>query len=224
MRRLLPLLLALAVAAPLAAITTGAGVQDRFAAAAVGDSDVDLIAHPESVFTVDSAPMQLARQIAHDHWGVDVCQGKVALSWAPLDDDVNAQSSWSNTTSAYDNPDINGDCAVTFNPRAEFDWPKFCTVMVHEIGHLAGKQHSQNPADVMAAYYADPLPACVSASATAGFPPPAATPAPTTAKPRAVAASTKPKAKKTVKRKTAKKRTTRKHRRALRWHRSARLS
>lgn len=40
-------------------------------------------------------------------------------------------------------------CVVNFREGAGFDWPVFCSLMVHEYGHLAGLDHSDNPLSVM---------------------------------------------------------------------------
>src|SRR3954470_10392980 len=216
------LVLALLALAPLVAMTTGAGVQPRFVARdeiPVEPVEVAAVAHPEGVFTIGSAAEQLAVQIAKTTWNADPCGGQVTVEWGPLGSDVNAQSSWSNPQSAYDNPELNGSCSVTFNPGADFDWPKFCTVMVHEYGHLAGKPHSPDARDVMAAYYTIPLQACIAQTPDQFKPAPARAAAPK-ASTATVRSTTKKAAakKKAVKKKTvrrAKKSThKKKHRRA----------
>jgi hypothetical protein len=216
------LVLALVALAPLVAMTTGAGIQPSFVArdeAPVEPVEVAAVTHPESVFTIGSSAEQMALQIAKTTWNADPCGGQVVVEWGPLGDDVNAQSSWTNPQSAYDNPELNGSCKVTFNPGADFDWPKFCTVMVHEIGHLAGKPHSPDARNVMAAYYTIPLPTCVASTPEEFKPAPA--PAP---KARVASVSSKAKTaaakKQTVKRAKAR-RATRNHR-AAKQHRAAR--
>src|SRR3954454_21789322 len=185
--------------------------------AAFDDTTVGAIAHPEQVFAAGSQQMQSAQQLAKQHWGTDPCGGNVEIVWSGLASDINAQSSWTNPTSAYDNPSQNGDCKITFNPGAEYDWPKFCTVTVHEYGHLSGRPPDNNDEDVMSRYYVKPVPECKTAEP--GAAPVTAAPAAT---PDARAASV---AKKTVKR-VVKKRTTtktkarkhRKHRKPARKH------
>src|SRR3954447_19092970 len=128
--------------------------------AAFDDTTVGAIAHPEQHFAADSQGMTTAIALAKQHWNTDPCGGQVQIEWSGLASDINAQSSWTNPTSAYDNPTQNGDCKVTFNPGAEFDWPKFCTVTVHEFGHLAGRPHVNNDDDVMSPYYVKPVAEC----------------------------------------------------------------
>jgi len=137
---------------------------------------------------VGGAEMAAAQGIAVAYWGANPCGGKIDVRWTDLETDTNAISSWTNPTSAYDNPSQNGDCRVAFNRLLDFDWPRFCTVLVHEFGHLAGHDHSPNPDDVMVAVYHGPIAACDAPPAPA---PPVAAPAPAPAQPTAVTASTR---------------------------------
>jgi len=118
---------------------------------------------PRAKFAVGSASVRAAQQIARDHWGTDPCSGTVQLRWVHLDDPtINAMSSWRSYGAAYANPAANRDCRIEFNTIAEFDWPKFCTVLVHEYGHLAGRPHDERPGHLMSAIYTTPLPECES--------------------------------------------------------------
>ena len=156
------LVLVLFAVGPLVAATIDATATPTYAArdASYDDTTSGAVAHPETLFAVGTQTMQPAQQMARAHWGVDPCGGQVQVLWSLLSPEINAQSSWTNPTSAYDNPTQNGDCKVTFNPSASFDWSKFCTVMIHEYGHLAGKPHSPDQNDVMAAYYNKPVAEC----------------------------------------------------------------
>jgi Matrixin len=215
------LVLALFAFAPLVAASVDVRLGDVHTAAAEGVAlRSEPVARPDATFAVGSAGMQAAIGVARAHWGGDPCGGQIALSWAPADAEINATSAWTNPESAYDHPQLNGDCKVTFNPNAEFDWDKFCTVMVHEYGHLAGRPHAGDPTDVMAAYYTRPLPACQAATPAELRPAPVATASVRSTSPvrqTTNAAKSKPAAKrKSTKRKAkgsrAKKRTSRKHR------------
>lgn len=224
------LVLAVMALAPLLAMTTGAGIQPHFVArdeSPTDPSEVVPVENPQSVFTIGSPAEQLAIQIAKTTWHTDPCGGQVTVEWGSLGADVNAQSSWTNPQSAYDNPELNGDCTVTFNPGADFDWKKFCTVMVHEYGHLAGNPHSPDPNNVMNAYYTVPIQSCVDqtpsqfAPAPAPAPQPEASTANVRSKTKAAKKTTKKKkvVKKTKAHKKAKahkktRKATKKHRRA----------
>ncbi len=116
-------------------------------------------------FPVDGPAMAQAQSIARVHWGADACSGQVALAWTTeLGTEVAARASWSNPLSTYDHPVANLNCAIRFNAAADFDWLKFCTVVVHEYGHLTGHRHSDDPGDVMYQTYQEPLRVCAATS------------------------------------------------------------
>jgi hypothetical protein len=105
--------------------------------------------------------MAEAQRIAKAHWGAEACNSRVVLSWSEeLADGVAAEAAWSNPTSSYDHPERNANCAIRFNADVTFDWPKFCTIAVHEYGHLNGQRHDEEAGHVMGASYRQPLPAC----------------------------------------------------------------
>ena len=145
-----------------------------------------IVAVPAAAQTAPDAWMAKARQLADQHWGFDPCQGDITITWGTLPADQSAVSAWLNQYVDYGDPAHNTQCSVTFNTRQDWDWPKFCTVFVHEFGHLAGNPHSDDPDDVMFAYYTGTnLPACKAASPAArqapiaprqGHPSPAANP------------------------------------------------
>jgi hypothetical protein len=141
------------------------------------------VATPDQQFAVSGAAMTAAEGIAKAYWGgADACGGAVDVQWTDLPADTNAVSTWSNPSSAYDNPTENSDCHVSFNRLLGFDWPRFCTVLVHEFGHLTGHAHSPDPNNVMTAIYNGPVAVCATApdptATPAAAPAPAATPAP----------------------------------------------
>jgi hypothetical protein len=118
---------------------------------------------------IDGPAFQAARQVAIDHWAMSPCHGDVAITWGKLPADENAESSWTNQYQDYGDPDHNALCEVTFNTSQDWDWPKLCTVFVHEFGHLAGNAHSADPDDVMFPYYVGTnLPACAALSPEGG--------------------------------------------------------
>lgn len=75
-----------------------------------------------------------AKAIAAKVWQ-NPCHGKVTIRWAPL-----AEGAASASVAL---------CRITFDDRYRLDWPPFCTLMIHEYGHLAGVAHSPNPRSVM---------------------------------------------------------------------------
>lgn len=68
------------------------------------------------------------------------CGGQVTLRWAEPPAGLEWNGAW-----AY--PEA---CVIEFNLRVHLDWPRFCHIMIHEYGHLAGAGHSTNPRSVMA--------------------------------------------------------------------------
>jgi len=139
-------------------------------------------------FPVGGAAMTAAEGVAQAYWGTNPCGGKYDISWVEMGLDTNAISTWSNPTSAYDNPSQNLDCRVAFNKLIDYDWQRFCTVLVHELGHLAGHDHSADAHDVMAAYYNGPVDVCVAAPAPGSSAAVVPTPIPAP-EPKATAAS-----------------------------------
>lgn len=141
----------------------------------------DDVANPSQTFAVGSAPMTTAQGLAKAHWGMDPCGGQVSISWTQLAPQINATSTWTNPVSSYNNPDLNGDCSIQFNTTMDFDWPKFCTVVIHEYGHLSGQPHSPDPNSIMNAYYGVPASECT--GIMPGAAPPATPAAPAVAQP-----------------------------------------
>lgn len=119
-------------------------------------------AAPSVRFAVGSPALEAAQAIARAHWGVDPCGGDVAIAWVPLERYVNALSSWTvQASDAYAAPELNRDCRIDLSTRMAFAWPKLCTVVVHEYGHLAGRRHDDAPGRLMSAVYERPIPECL---------------------------------------------------------------
>ena len=202
-RHLLPaaLFLLCALVAPVFAFGGTARAPVRFVARVDGAGTASTPA--DRAFPLDGPAFAKARDIALQHWaGAQPCSGQVTISYGPLDPGTNATASWSNPTDAWNNVAANFNCTIIVNPQADYDFPKLCTVLTHEFGHLLGQQHAAQPGLLMSAIYSDPLPECV-----AGDPNPSASSSTVTAQGRAAAATattsssaaSKPKAKTTVK-------------------------
>jgi hypothetical protein len=128
---------------------------------------------PATRFAVGSPGMQIALGIAQANWGTQACNGQVSIEWGTDEPNINARSYWANPLSSYDNPAQNVQCRIVFNSTMTFSWPKFCTVFVHEYGHLTGHPHTVDGADVMSPIYRAPPPACETADPSAPPAPPA---------------------------------------------------
>ena len=127
-------------------------------------------ASPDVAFPADGRAMQAALFTAKAYWGKDPCGGSVRASWADLATGDAAISYWlSATDDAFATPESNTDCRIEFNRRQAYDWPRLCTVAVHEVGHLLGHDHTADHTHVMAETYSRPLPACLEVAAKAGL-------------------------------------------------------
>lgn len=128
---------------------------------------------PQVPVPASDALTTAAHALAVAHWGVEPCAGQVTVTWAHMGPGINARSTWM----SYDihNPATYTQCAISYNLDVDWDWPKLCTVIEHELGHLAGHDHVNDPHDVMSPYYVYPTPECASGAAA-----PAAAPAPAT--------------------------------------------
>jgi matrixin len=153
---------ALLCALALAAACLGGGAPVSGAAISASPrADFDAAVEPgDALFPADGPSMTLARDLAVRHWGGAACDGQVAIGWSVLEPGTNATASWRNPTDAWNNAGENFDCRIDFNVRAEFDWTKLCSVMAHEVGHLLGRQHTDDPADLMAPFYSGPTAEC----------------------------------------------------------------
>jgi hypothetical protein len=149
---------------------------------------------PAARWPAGGSTLRAAMGLGAEHWGFAPCRGKVAVRWAALGTATNAQSSWANDRDPFLAPSANTDCELALSTQVEWDWPKLCTVVIHEIGHLTGHDHVDDPADIMNATYLRPAPECAATPEPAETGPPS--PAATASAPRAAAqARAKPKPK-----------------------------
>ena len=101
-----------------------------------------------------------AHALAVARWGVDPCGGQVTVTWAHMGAGINARSQWM-SVDVHD-PSTYSQCSITYNLDIDWDWPKLCTVIEHELGHLAGHEHVDDPHNVMSPYYVFPTAECTS--------------------------------------------------------------
>jgi hypothetical protein len=102
-----------------------------------------------------------AHSLAVARWGVEPCGGQVNVTWAHMGGGINARSQWMSVD--IHNPATYSQCSITYNLDVDWDWPKLCTVIEHELGHLAGHEHVNDSHDVMSPYYIFPSPECATA-------------------------------------------------------------
>ena len=160
---------------------------------AVASADSGL---PQVPVPASDALTTTAHALAVAHWGADPCAGQVTVTWAHMGSGINARSQWM----SYDvhNPATFTQCSITYNLDVDWDWPKLCTVIEHELGHLAGHEHVNDPHDVMSPYYIFPSPECAAGSAAAAAPAPVTTAQAPVTTPAATKATSKKKAKRKV--------------------------
>jgi hypothetical protein len=138
---------------------------------AAAQADID---PPELPVPATDVLMSTAHGLAVSRWGVEACGGQVSVTWAHMGAGINARSQWMSTD--VHNPATYSQCSIAYNLDVDWDWPKLCTVIEHELGHLSGHEHVNDPRDVMSPYYVYPSPECAAGQAAASAAPaPAAT-------------------------------------------------
>lgn len=105
-----------------------------------------------------------ALKIAAKFWKRPVCGGDVSFAWRPLGSDMEGRSSWSSFPGQPASQNI--DCLVELNALRSWTWKRFCTIVVHEAGHLLGREHTAR--GVMAARYGGIVGPCRKARAPQG--------------------------------------------------------
>jgi hypothetical protein len=178
-------------------------------AAAQADGEPPAIPVPAA-----DALMATAHSYAVARWGMDPCGGQLTTTWAHMGSGINARSQWMSIDSH--DPSTYSECSITYNLDIDWDWPKLCTVVEHELGHLSGHDHVDDPHNVMSPYYVYPTAECEAATSQV-TPTPESAPRSATSSRRA--SSTRRKAKKrrattAAKRKATKKRTKKSARRS----------
>jgi hypothetical protein len=148
---------------------------------AAAQADIGL---PELPVPASDGLMSTAHGLAVARWGGESCGGQVSVTWAHMGAGINARSEWMSTD--VHNPATYTQCSITYNLDVDWDWPKLCTVIEHELGHLSGHEHVDDPHDVMSPYYVYPSPECAAGqAASSAVPAPATTAeAPATTSPR----------------------------------------
>jgi Matrixin len=131
-------------------------------------------------FSADAGVVQAAYALAVGYWHRTPCAGNVAFGWT--------DAPGSRMATAYWTSDRSGDftryrnCHIVLHRTVASDWPTFCTIVLHEMGHLTGHGHVRDRGSVMYPFYLGPRGPCTRpqpATAPSGTPPQApAAPAP----------------------------------------------
>jgi hypothetical protein len=154
------------------------------APAAAGAAERKPPRHKETAHKKAPAPTPLATaaKVAAQYWGATPCAGSIKfITRQPRAAGLESNSSaWVTFGSPLGANNLAApaesytDCTIAFArwrwPTAASmrqDWAMFCTTMVHEWGHLLGKQHDTTPGSVMLPVFTDysSVPPLCSASA-----------------------------------------------------------
>jgi hypothetical protein len=119
---------------------------------------------PAAHFPIGGLGMTKATEVAERYWGGVPCHGQVAYSWvSSLPGDIESTAAWNGSPPGSGGDyGANNSCAIVFSTAWPYDWPRLCTAMTHEIGHLLGHPHASDPQDVMYPSYVAPIAACMS--------------------------------------------------------------
>lgn len=115
----------------------------------------------------------LAVTAAHAVWG-SACGGSpVAVQWGDArTSDERSHGGYAAWTGADGRPQGEGPPALRTHCRVMLDrtlardfvrgdsWPMYCSMIVHEFGHLTGHDHSADPSDVMFPTLSVSIPSC----------------------------------------------------------------
>ena len=150
-------------------LLAAAAVIAAVAAPAAGAQPV-AVPRPAAAGTPLPATARAALDSGRRYWGQLPCGGQVRVvlqrPWAPGVD--HAADAWVTFDSSLGANNLAapaatyGRCTIAFS-RSRWpttaslrqDWDMFCLTMVHELGHLLGRQHDLAPGSVMAPVFTD---------------------------------------------------------------------
>jgi hypothetical protein len=116
-------------------------------------------------YPIGSPSWNAAVEASVAHWNATPCGGEIEYLWSALPDGVMGYASWYRAGDAPEDASQFTSCRVELNPEMDLGPELFCTTVAHELGHLLGHDHVENPDDLMAEAIGEPLPECVTAMA-----------------------------------------------------------
>jgi hypothetical protein len=114
-------------------------------------------------------------QVATGHWPATPCGGAVEYGYADLPGTTVGYASWMQPAVESPDPATFSSCRIDLEAGLEVEPATLCTVIAHELGHLLGLGHVDDPADVMHANLRGSLVECAAAFPAAPEPEAAAT-------------------------------------------------
>jgi hypothetical protein len=111
---------------------------------------------------VPDAERDDALEVAARRWG-PVCTEDPVVRFRRMESDTLGIARWQGM---WDIPsEKREDCRILLNSAREWDWPRLCTTVVHEYGHLAGREHSEDSDSAMHRQYSRPYRGCTGSAA-----------------------------------------------------------
>lgn len=110
-------------------------------------------------FSAGPGVIRAAYALAVGYWHRTPCAGNVGFSWNDAASSRIATAYWSADDSR--DPARYTDCHIVLHREAGTDWAKFCTIVVHEVGHLTGHGHVRDRGNVMYPFYVGPRGPCI---------------------------------------------------------------
>ena len=111
---------------------------------------------------VSKGELRDARAIAVGVWG-EPCAERARIRFQALRSDTLGMARWDGMWDIP--PGERTGCRVLLNTRRTYTWRVLCTTIVHEYGHLAGREHSERRHSAMRSSYSGPYSRCVRGSA-----------------------------------------------------------
>lgn len=116
-------------------------------------------------YSVGSPVWIAAIEASVAQWGALPCGGAIEYGSTALPAGVVGSASWMRSGQAPLDPSRFTACRIDLSTEMDLGPEQFCTTLAHEMGHLHGYGHVDDPTNLMAATIGAPPPACVAAMA-----------------------------------------------------------
>ena len=119
----------------------------------------------EQEYPIGSEVWNAALTVSTEIWGGLPCGGAVDYAWSDLPAGTLGYASWMAPADAPSDATQYSSCRVDLERAMDQRPAMFCTVVAHELGHLLGHEHVDEPGQLMSATLTRPAPECVSGMA-----------------------------------------------------------